>query len=110
MYLDSYYDDLKKLEDKFEKYEQKEAKMHTIIYESISNSTFNKIKGEATAASIWKKLISVMISKSNLMHEHLFTWLGNMSCSDESNMQEHLCKMKILLEYIEGMGLKIKDN
>ncbi|PBK89113.1 hypothetical protein ARMGADRAFT_854509, partial [Armillaria gallica] len=46
-------DDLEKLENKFEEYEQKEAKMHTIIYESISDSTFNEIKGEATAALIW---------------------------------------------------------
>ena len=103
-------DDLEKLEDKLEEYEQKEAKMRTIIYESISDSTFNKIKGEATAALIWKKLISIMTGKGDLVCEHLLTWLGNMSCSDEGNMQEHLGKMKILHECIEGMGLKIEDN
>ncbi len=84
--------------------------MCTIIYESISDSTFNKIKGEATAALIWKKLISIMTGKSNLVREHLLTQLGNMSCSNEGNMQEHLGEMKILCERIEGMGLKIKDN
>ncbi len=42
-------DDLEKLEDKLEEYEQKEVKMCTIIYEAISNSTFNMIKGKVTA-------------------------------------------------------------
>ncbi|KAK0447955.1 hypothetical protein EV421DRAFT_1733128 [Armillaria borealis] len=75
-------DDLEKLEDKLEEYEQKEGKMHCIIYESISDSTFNEIKGEVTAALIWKKLIAVMTGKGDL----------------------------ILCECIEGMGLKIEDN
>ncbi|KAK0240423.1 hypothetical protein EDD85DRAFT_950276 [Armillaria nabsnona] len=103
-------DDLEKLKDKFEEYKQKEAKMHTIIYESISDFVFNEIEGKATAALVWKKLISIMTGKGDLMHEHLLTQLGNMSCSDEGNMQEHLGKIKILCEHIEGMGLEIEDN
>ncbi|SJL07236.1 uncharacterized protein ARMOST_10579 [Armillaria ostoyae] len=83
-------DDLEKLEDKLEEYEQKEAKMRCIIYESISNSTFNEIKGEATAALVWKKLIAVMTGKGDLVREHLLTQLSNMSCPDEGNMREHL--------------------
>ncbi len=33
-----------------------------------------------------------------------------MACSDEGNMRKHLGEMKILCEWIEGMGLKIEDN
>ncbi len=61
--------------------------MHTIIYEAISDSTFNEIKGEATAALVWKKLVAVMTGKGDLVREHLLTRLGNMACSDEGNMQ-----------------------
>lgn len=103
-------DDLEKLEDKLEEYEQKEAKMRCIIYESISDSTFNEIKGEATAALVWKKLTAAMTGKGDLVREHLLTRLSNMSCPDEGDMRKHLGEMKILRERIEGMGLKIEDN
>ncbi len=60
------------------RYEQKEAKMRTIIYEAISDSTFIEIKGEATAALIWKKLVAVMtgkaISYANTSLPGLATW------------------------------------
>ncbi len=44
-------------------YDQKEAQVHEMMYETISTSTFMQIKNEPTTAAMWKKLTSIFEEK-----------------------------------------------
>ncbi|KAJ7585399.1 hypothetical protein C8J56DRAFT_717393, partial [Mycena floridula] len=48
--------DLEKHETEQDEYDQKEAQVQELIYETVSNSVFLQIKGQPTAAEVWKAL------------------------------------------------------
>ncbi|KAG6865436.1 hypothetical protein C0993_008024, partial [Termitomyces sp. T159_Od127] len=52
-----------KIEDAMEEWMQKEPQVRKIIYSTVDQSTFHQVKGEPTAADIWKKLVSIHGSK-----------------------------------------------
>ena len=52
-------------------WEQKEAQVRELIYNTVDNSTFLQIKGETSAAALWKKVISIHGNKGTHFEEYL---------------------------------------
>jgi hypothetical protein len=52
-------DEIEEHKIKMDKYAQKQAQVRDIIYKTVSQSAFAQIKGERTAAELWKKLITI---------------------------------------------------
>ncbi|PBK85954.1 hypothetical protein ARMGADRAFT_941142 [Armillaria gallica] len=53
-------------------YDQKEAQVHEMMYETISTLTFMQIKNKPTAAAMWKRLTSIFSEKGiyKLQNQH----------------------------------------
>jgi len=68
-------DELDKHEDEIDVYQQHEAQVREIIYGTIDKSNFVHIKGEATAAAIWKKLTAIHADKGSMFQTDLVTKL-----------------------------------
>ena len=64
-------DDLDKHETSVDSWEQKEAQVRELIHNTVDNSTFLQIKGEKTAAALWKKLTSIHGNKGAQFEEYL---------------------------------------
>ncbi|KAK0222060.1 kinase-like domain-containing protein [Armillaria fumosa] len=67
-------------------YDQKEAQVHEMMYETVSISTFMQIKNEPTAAATWKKLTSIFEEKGISTQENLLNKLQNQHCSDDGDI------------------------
>ena len=50
---------LEEHETSFDTWEQKEAQVRELIYNTVDSSSFLQIKGEKTVAALWKKLMSI---------------------------------------------------
>ena len=66
-------DKLEAHENLIDTYEQKEVTLCEIIYRTVNHSTFIQIKGEPTAAAIWKKLQSIHADKRSMFKMDLLT-------------------------------------
>ena len=61
-------EDLEKHEDLVDSYDQKEAQVREIIYETVSKSVFLEIKDESSAAGVWTKLVAIHEAKGTMTH------------------------------------------
>ncbi|KAG6858957.1 hypothetical protein C0995_012656, partial [Termitomyces sp. Mi166 len=66
---------LEEHEDAMEDWLQKEATVDDIIYTTVDQSTFHQIKGETTAATIWKKLTSIHSNRGAMFEADLLAQL-----------------------------------
>jgi len=64
---------LDKLETSIDTWEQKEAQVRELIYNTVDNATFLQIKGEKTSADLWTKLTSIHGNKGAQFEEYLTT-------------------------------------
>lgn len=80
-----------KLQDE---YDQKEASMREIFYETVSNSTFMQIKNQPSAAHVWGALVSIFESKGDLVQQDLLSQLQNTRCPEDGNVRAHLANMQ----------------
>jgi hypothetical protein len=62
-FLPSSTDTLEKHKSSVDSWEQKEAQVCELIYNTVDNSTFLQIKGEKMTAALWKKLSSIHRNK-----------------------------------------------
>ena len=102
-------DQLEAHEKEIDDYEQKEATLREIIYGTIDRSTFVQIKGETTAAGIWKKLQSIHADKGSMFETDLITQLQTIRFSDGDSMRTHLTKMTELHDRLAEIGAPITD-
>ncbi len=91
-------------------YDQKEAQVREMMYETISTSTFMQIKNEPTAAAMWKKLTSIFEEKGISTQENLFNKLQNQHCPDDGDIRIHLANMSRMREELAAMGKSISDD
>ena len=64
-------EDLNKHETSIDSWEQTEAQVRELVYNTVDNSIFLQIKGEATAAALWKSCPqSMAIKKLNLKNTY----------------------------------------
>ncbi|KAG6837635.1 hypothetical protein C0991_002910, partial [Blastosporella zonata] len=82
-------------EDQMENWLQKEAQVCEIIYGTVDQSTFLQIKGETTAAALWKKLTSIHADKGAMFESDLIGRLQNSRFIENGkvDMRTHLANL-----------------
>jgi len=96
-------------ENEIDAYEQKEATLREIIYGTVDRSTFIQIKGETTAANVWKKLQSIHADKGSMFETDLLTQLQTICYTEGDNMRTHLTKMSEIRDHLAEIGAPITD-
>ncbi len=102
-------DDVDKHETSIDSWEQKEAQVRELIYNTVDNSSFLQIKGERTAADLWKKLSSVHGNKGAQFEEYLLGKLQMARYAENEDMRTHLTTMNTLRERLSEIGSPISD-
>ena len=102
-------DALEEHETSVDTWEQKQAQVRELIYNTVDNSTFLQIKGEKTAADLWKKLTSIHGNKGAQFEEYLLGKLQTARYSESDEMRTHLQSMNTLRERLAEIGSPISD-
>ena len=100
---------LEKHETSIDSWEQKEAQVCELVYNIVDNSTFLQIKGEETAAALWKKLSSIHGHKGAQFEEYLLGKLQTARYSENEDMCTHLSNMNTFWERLSEIGSPISD-
>ncbi|PBK59629.1 hypothetical protein ARMSODRAFT_899028 [Armillaria solidipes] len=103
-------DELKKHLKLQDEYDQKEALMREIFYETVSNSTFMQIKNQPSAAHVWGALVAIFETKGDLVQQDLISQLQNARCPEDSDIRAHLANMQRMGEELARMGTVITDQ
>ena len=86
-------EEIEEHEDEEDKYEQQQATVRKVIYQTIDKSTFLQVKNETTTATVWKKVISIYTDKGSMYETNLLTQFQTLRLTDNGDMWEHLTKM-----------------
>jgi len=70
-------------------YDQKQAQVKEIIYETVSKSVFLKIKDKNSAENIWKKLVSIHEAKGTMTYTDTLTKLSMLRYAEGKSMHAH---------------------
>ena len=100
---------LEKHETSIDSWEQKEAQVRELIYNTVDNASFLQIKGEKTAAALWTKLTSIHSNKGAQFEEYLLGKLQMARYAENENMRTHLTTMNTLCERLSEIGSPISD-
>ncbi|KAJ6623284.1 hypothetical protein B0H10DRAFT_1786698 [Mycena sp. CBHHK59/15] len=84
---------------KIEDYETKEAKLRHIIYQTISQTCFNQVKSEATAATVWTKLTQINQNHGDMIQMNMLIEFQQMRCANDDND-----------DYVLFIGVNDNDN
>jgi hypothetical protein len=103
-------EEVEELEIKSDEHAQKQAQVRDIIYETISQSTFAQIKGEKTAADLWKKLVTINEQKNTDVYGATLDRLMLMQCSEDDDVRKHITTMTDLKENLAEMGNPLTDE
>src|ERR1700678_1865649 len=103
-------EDLEKHKDSVDSYDQKEAQVQEIIYETVSKSVFLEIKDKSSAARVWSKLVAIHEAKGTMTYTDTLTKLSSARYADGKNMRAHISTMKELRERLAEMGNPINDD
>jgi len=80
-------DALDKHETSVDAWEQKEAQVRELIYNTVDNAMFLQIKGEKTAAALWNKLTSIHCNKGAQFEEYLLGKLQTARYMESEDMR-----------------------
>jgi len=75
----------------------------------VDNASFLQIKGEKTAADLWKKLTSIHGNKGAQFEEYLLGKLQTARYAENEDMRTHLTTMNTLRECLSKIGSPISD-
>ena len=98
---------LAKHEEATDIYDQIQAAVHEIIYQTVDKF---QIKNEKDAASIWKKVTSIHADKGSLYEANLLVQLQNTCYDEKESMKDHIAKMTELRERLAKMNAPISDE
>ncbi|KAG5721572.1 hypothetical protein E4T56_gene13059 [Termitomyces sp. T112] len=103
--------EIDKIEDMMEEWSQKEAQVREIIYSTVDQSTFHQVKGEPTAAAVWKKLASIHSSKGAMYETDLLAQLQNARFikNGEIDMCTHLANLVVIKECLAEIRCPLSD-
>ena len=96
-------------ESSVDSWEQKESQVHKLIYNTVDSSSFLQIKGEKTAADLWKKLSSIHGNKGAQFEEYLLGKLQTSCYAENEDMRTHLTTMNMLHKRLSEIGSPISD-
>jgi len=102
-------DALDKHETSVDAWEQKEAQVRKLIYNTVDNATFLQIKGEKTAAALYNKLTSIHGNKGAQFKEYLLGKLQTACYMESEDMRTHLSSLNMLRERLGEIGSPISD-
>ncbi|KAJ7231727.1 hypothetical protein B0H12DRAFT_986303, partial [Mycena haematopus] len=103
-------DELEEHETKIDEYLQKQAQVRQIIYETVSEAMFIRIKSQATAALMLGQLISIYENKGEMVQMDTLTRLRTMRCLDDDDVVKHITEMQRLKEALDTMGAPLDDT
>jgi len=75
----------------------------------VDNATFLQIKGEKSAAALWKKLTSIHGNKGTQFEEYLLGKLQTACYVENKDMRTHLTTINTLHERLAQIGSPISD-
>ena len=90
-------------------WEQKEAQVRELVYNTVDNATFLQIKGELTTALLWKKLASIHGNRGAQFEEFLLGKLQTARYTESEDMRTHLTMMNTYREHLAEIGSPISD-
>ena len=90
-------------------WEQKEAQVRELIYNTVDNSTFLQLKGKKPASAMWKKLSSIHRNKGAQFEEYLLEKLQTARYAKTDDMRTHLSNMNTFCEHLSEIGSPISD-
>ncbi|KAJ7095458.1 hypothetical protein C8R43DRAFT_907942, partial [Mycena crocata] len=102
-------DELEKHEDKLDEYLQKQAQVREVIYQSVTEATFMRIKGQPTAQLMLAHLVSIFEGKGEMVQIDTLTRLQSMRCPEDGNVILHITEMQRLKEALDAMGAPVAD-
>jgi len=100
---------IEKHETLIDSWDQKEAQVRELIYNTVDSASFLQIKGEKTAAALWTKLTSIHGNKGAQFEEYLLGKLQTAHYAENENMRTHLTTMNTLRERLSEIGSPISD-
>jgi hypothetical protein len=86
-------DELETYYDSVADYEQKEAQVRDVIYETIPKSVFLQVKGQPTASKVIDKLVAIFEQKGQATIQETLNKLTNLCYTDGSSMNTHIGTM-----------------
>jgi gag-polypeptide of LTR copia-type len=102
--------ELKAHEKEEEAYEQKQAAVQEVIYQTVDKSTFLQVKNETTAAAVWKKVTLIHADKGLMSETNLLMQLQTIQYVENGDMWEHLMKMTEIKEQLTKMNFPVTDE
>jgi gag-polypeptide of LTR copia-type len=103
-------EELEKNEDEQDSYDQKQAAVWEIMYQTIDTSSFLQVRNEKTAADVWRKLILIHAEKGGMYETDLLTKLQNMRLAEGDSMHTHLTAMMEIKEHLAEIGSPLSDT
>ena len=100
---------LDKHKNSIDSWEQKEAQVRKLIYNTMDNATFLQIKGEKTATALWKKLTLIHSNKGAQFEEYLLGKLQTARYTENKDMRTHLATMNTLHERLGKISSPISN-
>jgi len=102
-------DALNKHETSVDAWEQKEAQVRELIYNTVDNATFLQIKREKTPAALWNKLTSIHGNKGAQFEEYLLGKLQMAHYMESKDMCTHLSILNMLCECLSEIGSPLSN-
>ncbi|KAK6971543.1 hypothetical protein R3P38DRAFT_2586940, partial [Favolaschia claudopus] len=103
-------DELEAHEDKLDEYLQKQAQVRQIIYETVSEATFMRIKTQPNAQLMIIALTNIFENKGEMVQMDTLTRLQTMRCLADDDVVKHITEMQRLKEALAAMGAPITDH
>lgn len=103
-------DEYDKLMEAKDKYDMKEAQLCDILYQTIPNSLFLRIKDEQTANDVWKKMCSIIEDKSPISIDSLHNKMMNLRTPESGDIRETLTQLQVWYEELAGMSYVVPED
>lgn len=103
-------DEYDKLMEAKDKYDTKEAQLCDILYQTIPNSLFLRIKDEQTANDVWKKMCSIIEDKSPISIDSLHNKMMNLRTPESGDIRETLTQLQVWYEELAGMSYVVPED
>ncbi|KAJ6524325.1 hypothetical protein B0H19DRAFT_972187, partial [Mycena capillaripes] len=102
-------DELEEHETKVDEYLQKQAQVREVIYQTVSEATFMRIKNAPTAHLMLQQLAAIFEGKGEMVQIDTLTRLQSLRCPEDGDVILHITEMKRLKEAFDSMSAPIAD-
>ncbi|KAJ6536211.1 hypothetical protein B0H19DRAFT_1003954, partial [Mycena capillaripes] len=102
-------DELEEHETKLDEYLQKQAQVREVIYQTVSEATFMRIKSAPTAQLMLHQLVAIFEGKGEMVQIDTLTRLQSLRCPEDGDVILHITEMKRLKEALDSMSAPIAD-